>query len=89
MIKKFLRETLGTSENCHSIPVIGTIWSGSGSEVDEEIIIEGHDLSSKFVPTMNHVMSTPIVAKHLSYKTKVPNEIPVKDKVIVTSNTSI
>lgn len=89
MIEKFFRETLGISENCHSIPVIGTIWSGSRSEVDEEIIIKVHDISPTFVPTMNHVMTTPIVQKHLSYKIKVSNEILVKDKVTVTSNTSI
>lgn len=47
MIEEIFLETSRISENCHSIPVIGTIWSGLGSDVDEEIILEGSYMSPK------------------------------------------
>lgn len=47
VIEKILPETLGTYQNHHSILVIGTICLSSEFEVDEEIILEGADMTQK------------------------------------------
>lgn len=47
VIEEILPETLGTSKNHHSIPVIGNICPESKSEMDEEIILEGPDVTQK------------------------------------------
>lgn len=47
MIKEIFPKTSRLFDDFHSIPITGTIYRGSGSEVDEEIILEGPYMSLK------------------------------------------